>query len=166
MGWVFDADRRVEKLERMFRFVLHEATIGLGATYLAAGSCACWTPPGAPEWPEDRGARFLTMMNDGCDADEVARLLTMNHVMEEHHPTEDHWYLGMIATEPEARGRGIGGSLMREALTVVDAAHLPAYLESTNPRNISLYVRHGFRVTGELKIPDGPSMTAMWRDPT
>lgn len=165
MSWVFEADDRAEKLEAVFRFIAAEATIDLGATYLAEGSCACWTPPGAPDWPDERGERFMTILNDRCRPEEVGRLLAMNEVMDEHHPTDDHWYLGMIATVPDRRGQGMGGQLMTEALAAVDAAGLPAYLESTNPRNVSLYLRHGFEVTGELQIPDGPSMTAMWRDP-
>lgn len=43
--------------------------------------------------------------------------------------------------------------------------HSPAYLESTNPRNVSLYERHGFAVTGSIDLPGGPSLSAMWRDP-
>ena len=46
----------------------------------------------------------------------------------------------------------------------VDAEHAPAYLESSNPDNIPYYMRFGFEVTGEIKLPDGgPSMIPMWR---
>jgi ribosomal protein S18 acetylase RimI-like enzyme len=57
----------------------------------------------------------------------------------------------------------MGGELLTTSLRVVDADHLPAYLESSNPRNITLYERHGFEVTREIPIEGGPSMTAMWR---
>lgn len=30
--------------------------------------------------------------------------------------------------------------------------HLPAYLDSPNPRNVSFYERHGFVVTGEARL--------------
>jgi len=37
-------------------------------------------------------------------------------------------------------------------------------LESSNPRNIRLYERHGFRVTRVLDLPGGaPTATAMWK---
>ena len=42
---------------------------------------------------------------------------------------------------------------------------MPAYLESSNPRNISLYLRHGFVDTGEITAADGPSLIPMWREP-
>ena len=40
-----------------------------------------------------------------------------------------------------------------------------AYLESSNPRNISLYERHGFEVMGEIQVGAGPLMTPMLRQP-
>jgi ribosomal protein S18 acetylase RimI-like enzyme len=39
---------------------------------------------------------------------------------------------------------------MTEALKAVDRNGLIAYLESSNPKNISLYQRHGFEVTSEI----------------
>ena len=40
-----------------------------------------------------------------------------------------------------------------------------AYLESSKEQNIDLYARHRFRVTQELRLPDGPKLWAMWREP-
>ena len=47
-----------------------------------------------------------------------------------------------------------------------DAEGLSAYLESSDLANVPLYERHGFRVTGEVVIPDGPVIPLMWRDPS
>ena len=50
-------------------------------------------------------------------------------------------------------------------LNRIDRGGFPAYLESSNERNLDLYVRHGFRVTGEVAIPRGPTIWPMWREP-
>lgn len=46
-----------------------------------------------------------------------------------------------------------------------DARGDAAHLEATSPDNRRLYERHGFEVTGEIVVPDGPTLWAMWRDP-
>ena len=55
--------------------------------------------------------------------------------------------------------------MLEPVLDDADADGWPCYLESSNPRNVSLYLRHGFVETGELPLPDGPSLTQMWREP-
>jgi len=85
---------------------------------------------------------------------------------EKQHPHEaPHWYLLGLATRRDRQGQGLGGQLLDYGLAKVDAERLPAYLESSNPRNIPLYERHGFRVTRRLDLPTGaPTATAMWRE--
>jgi ribosomal protein S18 acetylase RimI-like enzyme len=86
--------------------------------------------------------------------------------IERHHPAEQpHWYLAVLGTEPAAQGRGIGSALLSPVLSRCDADGVGAYLESSKERNIAFYARHGFRVTRELRLPRGPSMWAMWREP-
>jgi len=52
---------------------------------------------------------------------------------------------------------------MRHVLELCDRAHAPAYLESTNPRNTSLYLRHGFQALGRVQIGGSPPFTPMLR---
>lgn len=59
LSWVFDDPGRAEKLGRFFGFLAVEVLVPLGATYVLPGSCACWTPPGVPEWPSERNERFF-----------------------------------------------------------------------------------------------------------
>lgn len=61
------------------------------------------------------------------------------------------------------QGRGLGAQLMDGALARCDEEGLIAYLESSNPANISLYQRHGFDVIGEIEIENGPIVTPMLR---
>jgi hypothetical protein len=54
---------------------------------------------------------------------------------------------------------------MSPVLEICDHDRVPAYLEATSERNKALYLRHGFEVMSELKLPDGPPMWPMWRAP-
>jgi GNAT superfamily N-acetyltransferase len=79
-------------------------------------------------------------------------------------PTQPHWYLSMLATDPDRRGRGIGMALVAQVLARVDAERLPAYLESTNPGNLARYQRAGFELVGHFDLPEGPRVDRMWRE--
>jgi GNAT superfamily N-acetyltransferase len=83
-----------------------------------------------------------------------------------HRPREPHYYLALLGTDPPRQDHGIGSAMLLSQLARCDAEGFPAYLESSNRRNLALYTRHGFEVTNELKLtPAGPSMWLMWREP-
>lgn len=82
------------------------------------------------------------------------------------HPEEPpHAYLAILGTDPAAQGRGLGSAMMAPVLEQCDRDGLGAYLESSKDQNIYFYARHGFRVTAERRLPRGPRLWPMWRDP-
>lgn len=124
---------------------------------------ALWSAPG--RW-RDRPRHLLRWIPAFLPAWRSApRALRVMRLMDRHHPSEPHWYLDALAVEPDRQGRGVGSALLPPVLRRCDEQGVPAYLVSSNPRNIPLYERHGFRVTGELPIPGGPVLYPMWRDP-
>lgn len=84
----------------------------------------------------------------------------LQRLFRERRPAEPHWYLAELGAAPQ--GRGSGSALLEHRLGKIDS---PAYLESTNERNVPLYERFGFRVIGEIHLPhDGPTCWLMRRD--
>lgn len=83
-----------------------------------------------------------------------------------HQPKVPHAYLSVLGTHSDSRGRGLGGTVISKFLAECDEKGLPAYLESSNKRNIPFYERHGFVVQEELPgLPDDcPPITIMWRE--
>jgi ribosomal protein S18 acetylase RimI-like enzyme len=61
---------------------------------------------------------------------------------------------------------GYGSALLRYALQQCDRDGVAAYLESSNPRNISLYERHGFAKLGSIQAGTSPTMVPMLRRPS
>ena len=165
MTWVF-ADGGPAATAALFSFLADEVYAPLGATFVSGdGGAIAWTPPDPEPWPDERGARLGAALDGVASGADVERLGVLSSVMDEHHPSERHWYLSAVAVDPARRGEGIGTSLLDGSLSVADDDALPAYLESTNPRNVPLYERFGFVVTRELHLPDGgPPLIAMWRD--
>jgi GNAT superfamily N-acetyltransferase len=166
MSWVFAGPGTRDKLGAFFGFLVHAAYLPLGATYTTGDAAVVWTPPNPPPWPPERGEAFHAAMSERWDDADRARLRIMNEATEAVHPAEPHWYLSVVAVDPRRRGTGLGSAILAATLEHVDSEGMPAYLESTNPRNVPLYERHGFVATREIELEGGPSLTAMWRAPT
>jgi ribosomal protein S18 acetylase RimI-like enzyme len=74
--------------------------------------------------------------------------------------------LQLLAVKPQSQSRGIGSALIAPGLARNDQEQVPTYLEATSERSIPFYERHGFEVIGEIEVPDGPTLFAMWRVPS
>ena len=132
-----------------------------GTAYITEGAraAALWLPPGVEPDEAAMGAVMAQTLRPEI-ADDMGLML---QGMAEHHPHEPHWYLPLIAADPNWIGQGLGTLLMKHALRRCDEEGIAAYLESSNPRNISLYERHGFRIIGEIQHGSSPTMTPMSR---
>ena len=166
MRWFFpDPARRDRLIERFFRLrvggLLAQEEVYTTADHTGA---ACWARPGEWEMGPVEGLLFalrLLPMTRGRTP-LLARGWT---IVDEAHPKEPHWYLAILGTEPAAQGRGIGSALLEPVLDDCDRNEVGAYLESSKEENLAFYARHGFRVSGELQLPEGPTIWPMWRDP-
>ncbi len=69
-------------------------------------------------------------------------------------PVEPMWYLGVLATHPAAAGRRLARATAEEGVRRAAADGLPAYLETTNPRNVAMYERSGWTRAGETAVGD------------
>ena len=52
---------------------------------------------------------------------------------------------------------------MRHALARCDRDGKAAFLESSNPKNVSFYERHGFEVLGRIQVGTSPTLFPMLR---
>ena len=122
---------------------------------------ALWLPPGVTPDEEALGEIMQRTVADAIRDDVFA----VFEQMAKYHPGEPHWYLPLIGVDPAHQGRGHGDALMTYALQQCDRDHMAAYLESTNPRNISLYRRHGFEALGTIQVGSSPPLVPMLRHP-
>jgi len=131
----------------------HTAAIHAGA--------ALWLPPGVGPDEQELIASFARAVPD----EKHPELFAVAEQMDSFHIDEPHWYLPLIGVDPAHQGSGLGSSLMEYALRRCDSEGVPAYLESTNPMNLSLYERFGFKVLGTIQVGDVPPIFPMLRQP-
>jgi ribosomal protein S18 acetylase RimI-like enzyme len=125
--------------------------------------CAVWIRPGTPDlslWDLAKLGLFPPV-RAGLAA--LRRFTTMMAVTSEAHQQfapENHWYLFILAVSPALQGQGLGGRLIHPILERADAAGLPCYLETMNPRALPFYDKHGFKLVHQAHLPD--SATPFW----
>ena len=122
---------------------------------------AVWSPPDA--W--QMGLRELLYDLPAFLSPRTPLVLRGMHGVEKRHPKDPHYYLSILGVDPSRQGEGLGSALLAPGLRRCDEEGVGAYLETAKERNVRFYSRHGFRVTEEIHLPDGPPMWLMWRDP-
>lgn len=126
---------------------------------------AVWKAPNRWKMPTGDMLRAFPAMLRAFGA-RAPRMIGAFSAIEKVHPTEEHYYLEALGTRQDMQSRGVGSAVIRPMLDRCDAEGMPAYLESSNVRNVPFYARHGFETTGEIVVGKGaPTVTAMWREP-
>jgi ribosomal protein S18 acetylase RimI-like enzyme len=122
---------------------------------------ALWLPPNIHS---DEDA-LIRLFDETVSESKKEDLFGVFEQMGNYHPTEPHWYLPMIGVDSFHQGNGYGSALMRHALVQSDNDEKLAYLEFSNPRNVSLYERHGFEMLGTIQVGSSPPIFPMLRMP-
>jgi ribosomal protein S18 acetylase RimI-like enzyme len=165
--WPFPTDGNLEEQCRELFRILDEPFAETGWLWEAghATGVALWVPP-------DGEARFLEIelgTRDAIDAmteDDGVRYRAFWDWIEDHLPTEPHWFLDHLAVAPEHRGEGLGTALVELGVGFARRDEVPAFLETARPGNVGYYERLGFRVVADEHAPGGgPRQLFMRTDP-
>jgi ribosomal protein S18 acetylase RimI-like enzyme len=161
--WLYDDPHQyLLHMPRLFRALGTSSFEAQAAHRTADGiGVALWLPPGVhgDAGPVER------VMGDSIAGEKQADAGALFDRTEQYRPAAPHWYLSLIGIELAHRNRGYGAALLRHALRQCDQDHLPAYLWSSNPQNISLYLRHGFEIAGTIQAGSSPIIFPMLRQP-
>jgi ribosomal protein S18 acetylase RimI-like enzyme len=70
-----------------------------------------------------------------------------------------------MGVDPLEQGKGFDSALMQHELIQCDRDNILAYLESSSPRSIPFYERHGFELLGTIQTGTSPPIFLMHRRP-
>lgn len=169
LNWLFEAAvDRAAAIARFFELAVDAGRLR-GHTYAisVAGGVrggAIWMPPDVTSTFDDPQviADFATEYVGG---DVFDRLGVISELMGGHHPEEPAFYLNLVGVDPARQGEGLGVRLLGPVFERCDHDGVPAYLESSNRRNIPFYERLGFQVISNFGPTEQVSMAGMWRAP-
>jgi ribosomal protein S18 acetylase RimI-like enzyme len=124
-------------------------------------AAALWLPPNV--YPDEDK---LTSLAQRTVSEKIQKdFLSVFEQMGHYHPSEPHWFLPFMGVDPSQQGKGFGSALLQHTLIRCDRENKLAYLESSNPRNIPLYKRHGFEILGSIQVGTSPTIAPMLRRP-
>lgn len=130
----------------------------------AVEAASVWIPPGIAELTPEDEARLHRLLDERTGAASAGLIGEILGRLDEAKPSEPCYFLSLLGTHADHRGRGLGMALLRHGLDRVDEVGGAAYLESSNPDNNRRYRGVGFEVLEVLELPTG-QVTTMWRDP-
>lgn len=163
MRWFFpEAEEFFNAATGDFYDAFGGGAITAGSAYRTEGfeGVALWYPPG--EGPDEE--RLINSMVTTVRSSIHEDCLGLTEGMDKFHPKEDCWYLAVLGVDHAYQGRGHGARLLKHTLTKLDELGATAYLESSNPLNISLYKRHGFEEMGRIQSGSSPTLVPMLRE--
>lgn len=163
--WAFpDPQTRTAHRATVFRLLV-EGALNYPWVWLAAddAATAVWIPPGGDELSSAQEEQIDSVLRESLGPRANAVLHAFD-VFAEARPTEPHYYLTLLGTDPAHGGRGIGQDLLSANLERVDSEAAAAYLEAGDEL-VGLYERFGFRVRSRFHLAGGPTVNGMWREP-
>jgi ribosomal protein S18 acetylase RimI-like enzyme len=160
-----EPDARRKALARAFpMFVREDMAKGIAFATPGCEAVTLWRAPGHAHdglWDMIR----LFPAYAGSLRSGLMRGERVSRFIGKHLPAEPVWYLHFAGCDPAYQGRGMGGAAIRAGLARADADGLPAYLETADPGNLSIYAALGFEHVHELDVPGGPHFWGMQRPP-
>src|SRR5690348_3674327 len=139
---------------RMFRALAAHVHAAPGCADVALDNgdtvgAALWDPPGH-HVPLGQALLGFVRLLAAMGPSSFRRGAMLEAAFTKARPGESFWYLAQLGAATP--GRGIGSALLEHRLVSITG---PAYLESSNQRNLPLYQRFGFEVVEEISLPHG-----------
>ena len=153
-------DVRKKRLYYLWEFLLKDGTKN-GEVYspsLKLEGIAIWYPPKKAYisiWRSLLSGALKITRKIGMST--IMKMNQSNKVVKDIHIKllpKLHWYLALLAVDPNLQKKGYASQLIKFMYEKIEEKREPIYLETKNPKNISLYERFGFNVVEELIIPN------------
>jgi GNAT superfamily N-acetyltransferase len=116
---------------------------------------ALWEWRDADTVPHD-GDAIWAAYREAAGEDAWHRLEVYEKALDSMRPAPPYWYLGVLATHPDAQGRGLATAVVAPVLEIADHDHIDCWLETSKTTNLGFYERRGFCQRLPVEVPDGP----------
>jgi len=166
--WTVDADDHVARIYGLQRLVMERIALPYGEVWVAQDvdgaivTAAIWMLPTSsvpPAVQEAAAAAQAELEGTRHDAS-----LRVEAACAPIRPTVPHYYLGAVGTRSDRQRQGLATAVLAPIIDRAETENVAAFLETSKRVNVDFYEQLGFRVTGEVDMPDGgPHVWGMTR---
>jgi GNAT superfamily N-acetyltransferase len=157
-----DKTERLVMIRSVFRFrfqgILEHAVADLALENGVVAGVAAWDPPEDTPVNIEEAVQRINKALNGFSAKSIRRWGKFHRILFSSFARvmPPYWDLGPIAVKPGFRGKGIGSTLIRKQLAVIDAEKFPVILGTQDRRNLDIYGHFGFKVISRdlVEAPD------------
>lgn len=158
--WLARPGPRHERARRAYvSMMLERIALPRGEVYVAREDgvllgAALYAPPHTFDLSATETLRILPLMVDVIGIGRMASISRTLDSIDAARPPEPRWLLTMIGVDPDARGRGVGGALLRPVLAACDETGVDLVAETANPAALPFYARWGFEVVEQRPLDE------------
>jgi GNAT superfamily N-acetyltransferase len=106
--------------------------------------------------PSEESTRAWAEYRAEVGEDLWSRLEAYDGACDAHAPERPYWYLGVLATHPDAQGRGLATAVLEPGFAAAADDGWDCWLETSVPGNKAFYAGRGFLPVRDIHVPDGP----------
>ena len=158
--WTVPADRHRERVEALQKIYLQELALPHGMVWTTdtLEAVAAFIPASAVAPAPDIVDRISAL-----HADRLSVLADSEALLAPYRPDHD-WVLATVGVVPQAKGQGLGTSVVAAGLTIIDSQQGTCLTETSDRRNLAFYHRLGFELSARVATA-GPAVWNLVRPP-
>ena len=142
MRWIMpEGQSYLDKYRELIEIYCCEKSLQHSTTFVVESflGTAIWLPPGV--FGDEQ--KISDWILENVLPEKLETFEEVLDQMEKYHPKDNRsWYLAVLAVDPAFQRRGLGSIMVKHVNRILDEKGFQGFLETSNPKNISLYQRH------------------------
>jgi GNAT superfamily N-acetyltransferase len=166
-AWSFLLGDDYDDLAPHFAGALFDVRVDSGYVWVTGdlAALAMWDPPGGDRALTTRSEEVWAAFRARAGAPVSQRLTEYGRAVDAARPVTPHWYLSVLATQPDHHRQGLASAVIAPIIGKADTDGLDCCLETSTAENRAFYGRRGFTESTELGIAGGPPTWWLRRSP-
>jgi GNAT superfamily N-acetyltransferase len=164
-AWRFMLGADYARLAPLMAAALFDQRVVEGTVWVCddGAAVAMWDAPGRHGSDDDGRTAAWREFHAAAGPSGAGQLARYDAALFAVAPSDPHWYLGVLASDPDRWGTGLASTVIEAGLACADADGLACCLETSTESNRAFYERRGFTRSTPVPIEGGPPTWWMTR---